>query len=129
MDPDSHVHVNAGDEVEWQVKLDSPDGEPVTWGAYSAQYQPAIEAARLQGHLGLEYQPGRTQQYRLDFGSMQQFRTSAAPGYGSARMIRRSFVPMKPRTEPFPLADADMPDATEAARADAVSTGDAAGTS
>ena len=118
-----------GWEVEWQVKLDSADGETVTWGAYSAQYQAAIETAWMQGHLGLDYQPGRTQQYRLDFGSMRQIRTTAAPGYGSARTIRRTFVPNKPRTDPSPPADADMPDATETARADTVSTGDAAGTS
>ena len=73
--------------------LDSADGETVTWGAYNLQYQAIIEQVWQQGNVGMEYKPGKTQIYVLDFVRMVQRRTSSAPGFGSERTVRRIFVP------------------------------------
>ena len=104
-----------GWHVEWQVKLDSADGTTVTWGTYSPAYQEAIEAAWQLRAAGVDYQPGRTQTYRLDFGAMVQTRTSCSEGWGTRRSIRRIFVPNESASEPRGHSEEDMPELVDAA--------------
>ena len=83
----------AGYHVEWQVELDRTDEGTPTWGVYSAEYQNTIEDLFLQGVDSMDYQPGRTQTYTIDFNNLTQTRTSCEPGWGTVRRIRRTFVP------------------------------------
>ena len=103
----------AGWHVEWQVKLDEAQGTTVHWGSYGPDYQTAIEDAWVKGLAGIDYQPGATQTYRLDFGAMTQTRTSCAEGWGTSRVIRRIFAedespsaPSRPSDEPMLVTEA-----------------------
>ena len=82
-----------GWHVEWQVQVDNWDDIRTTWAAYNQLWQTIIEETWRMGLEGLDYKPGRSQTYRLDFGAMVQERTSCAEGWGSRRTIRRVFVP------------------------------------
>ena len=78
---------------EWQVQLHSRDEETVTWYTYSSTWQGLIEDSWFMGEDGLDYTPGRSQSYRLDFGAMVQVLMSCSEGLGSRHMLRRVFVP------------------------------------
>ena len=82
-----------GYKVEWQVQLDSPDDVTEAWGVYGPAYQRVIEQLWEVGAAGMDYQPGESQQYHLDFNLLVQTRTSCEPGWGTSRAIRRVFVP------------------------------------
>ena len=82
-----------GYHVEWQVMLDSDDDPTVKWGVYSPYYQRKLEEVFTSGRSGVDYQPGQTQEYRIDFIRMLQIRTSCSQGWGSERRVRRVFVP------------------------------------
>lgn len=86
-------HPPAGYHVEWQVLLEMKDGTTKTWGAYAPHYQTIIEQLFVSGVSGMDYQPGQSQTYRIDFMRLLQVRTSCSEGWGSERPIRRVFVP------------------------------------
>ena len=79
--------------MEWQVQLDHAGGTTVLWGTYGPEYQEFIENVWREGMAGVDYKPGKTQTYRLDFGTMTQTRTSCSEGWGTRRALRRIFAP------------------------------------
>ena len=105
----------AGWHVEWQVRLEDAQGTTMHWGTYGPEYQPVIENAWRQGMAGLDYQPGATQRYRLDFGTMTQTRTSCSEGWGTSRVIRRIFVPDESLSTPSRPSDETMAATEDAA--------------
>ena len=74
-------------------------------------YQTLIEQCFTSGAQGMDYQPGRTQTYRICFVRYLQIRTSRAEGWGLERRIRRTFVPIdvEKRQRPAP-SDTQMAD-------------------
>ena len=88
-----------GYHVEWQVHLQDPEQTTETWATYAPHYQLIMEELFTGGAAGLDYQPGRTQTYRIHFDRLVQVRTSCPEGWGSERRIRRVFVPDDPPRE------------------------------
>ena len=103
-----HKLAPPGMHVEWQVKLFNRSSGIVTWYTYSSLWQGLIEHSWFMGEDGLDYMPGRSQTYRLDFGAMVQVLTSCSEGTGSRHMLRRAFVPNWSSCSPVIRRDAMM---------------------
>ena len=88
-----------GYHVEWQVLLQDDEETTETWGTYASHYQVIMEELFTGGAAGMDYQPGRSQTYRIHFDRLVQVRTSCPEGWGSERRIRRVFVPDDPPRE------------------------------
>ena len=110
MSPGGSVHTKEGAAstrtAVWEVALDTPAGAEQRWARYEEKFVRLFELCLEVGVMRVEYMPGETQSYVLDFVEMTQTRSSTFPGYGTSRKVRR-YIPASSASDSSAAAAVD----------------------
>ena len=87
----------------WQVKGDDPWGWPTQRIDYNDEYNAVIELAFQNGIFSLDYQPGKSQVFQINFDGMTQTNVTSS----TVRAIRRILV--HERSDVDPMDEWDVP--------------------
>ena len=94
-----------GYRAVWQVKGDDPWGYPTQWIDYNDEYNAVIEMAFQNGIFSLDYMPGRTQVFQINFDLMRQINVTSS----KERAIRRILVHVGSDIDPMEEWDVPQP--------------------
>lgn len=81
----------------WQVKGDDPWGYPGPWIDYDDAFNAVMELSFQNSIYSLQYQPGRTQVFQINFDGMTQTNITSS----TVRAIRRILVHLQSDVDPM----------------------------